>query len=53
MNRLRVIEDPLGEDAKERPDRPAIDELWEAARRLPIPDYDGEILRRFLRRRAR
>lgn len=51
MSFPRLLEEPLGADAAERPDFSAVQALWAQARRQPVPDYDGEVLRDFLRRR--
>ena len=57
MNRpapsFRLVDEPLGADALERPSREEWDALWERERRQPVPDYAGMTLRRFVRRTTR
>jgi len=50
---LRVLEEPLGEDAREVPTREEVAKLWAHARHAPIPDYDEFTLGRFLFERYR
>lgn len=40
MSRLRIIEEPLGEDAKERPPRAAWMAMFEDAKLKPVPPYE-------------
>lgn len=49
---LRLVEDPLGDDAGKLPTREEVAALWAAAVNQPIPDYPAMTLRRFRPRTA-
>lgn len=48
---FRLVEDPLGPDALERPDRAELMALWDRAKAQPVPDYEANTLGPFLARR--
>ncbi len=50
---FRLVEEPLGPAALERPSREEWARIWEEATRQPVPDYDGVTLRRFVPRPPR
>lgn len=50
---FRMVEDPLGPDALERPSREAVAEMWREMVRQPVPDYSGASLGPFLMRHYR
>ena len=47
-SRLRLVEDPLGLDAADRPTLAEVERVWREACRQPVPDYQGVTLRRLV-----